>query len=122
MTKTIMVVDDEQFYHDLYGMMLRDTDYGIISAYDGGEVLTKVEEKKPDLMIIDIVLDMMTGDTLFLYLKSMPGHDDIPVIIASNLSSHSYKNLKEVDPDLVFLDKTHTTRERLVKEIKAKIG
>lgn len=95
---------------------------GIISAYDGGEALTRVEEKKPYLMIIDIVLDMMTGDTLFLYLKSVPGYDDIPVIIASNLSSHTYKYLKEFDPDLVFLDKTFTTKERLVKEIKAKIG
>ena len=122
MTKTIMVVDDEQPYHDLYEMMLRDTDYGIISAYDGDEALTKLDEKKPDLMIIDIILDMMTGDTLFLYLKSMPGYDDIPVIMVSNLSSHSYKYLREIDPDLVFLDKTYTTRERLIKEIKAKIG
>jgi two-component system response regulator VicR len=122
MTKTIMVVDDEQRYHDLYGMMLRDTDYGIISAYDGGEALAKVEEKKPDLMIIDIVLDMMPGDTLLFYLKSMHGYDNIPIIVASNLSSHTYKYLKEFDPDLVFLDKTFTTKERLVNEIKAKIG
>ncbi len=122
MNKTIMIVDDEQSYHDLYEMMLKDTDYGIVRAYDGDEALTKVGEKKPDLMIIDIVLDMMTGDTLFLYLKSMPGYDDIPVIMASTLSSHSYKNLREIDPNLVFLDKAHTTRERLVNEIKAKIG
>jgi CheY-like chemotaxis protein len=122
MTKTIMVVDDEQHYHDLYETMLRDTDYGIINAYDGDEALAKLDVKKPDLMIIDIILDMMTGDTLFLYLKSMPGYDDIPVIIVSNLSSYSYKYLREIDPALVFLDKIHTTGERLIKEIKAKIG
>jgi hypothetical protein len=41
MTKTIMVVDDEQHYHDLYETMLRDTDYGIINAYDGDEAMHK---------------------------------------------------------------------------------
>ncbi len=117
-----MIVDDEQSYHDLYEMMLRDTDYKIISVYDGDEALTKLDEKKPDLMIIDIILDMMTGDTLFLYLKNMPGYDDIPVIMASNHSSHYYKSLREIDPDLIFLDKRHTTRERLINEIKSKIG
>ena len=122
MNKTIMIVEDEPSYHDLYEMMLRDTDYGIVRAYDGDEALAKLEEKKPDLIIIDIILDMMTGDTLFLYLKSMPGYDDIPVIMASSLSSRSYRNLKKIDPDLVFLDKAIIRKERLVKEIKAKIG
>ena len=122
MNKTIMIVDDEQSCHDLYEMMLRNTDYEIISVYDGVEALTKLDEKKPDLMIIDIILDMMTGDTLFLYLKSMPRYDDIPVIMASNHSSHYYKSLREIDPDLILLDKRHTTRERLIKEIMAKIG
>lgn len=117
-----MIVDDEQSCHDHYEKMLRDTDYRIIRAYDGDEALAKLEEKKPDLMIIDMILDMMTGDTLFLYLKSMPGFDDIPVIMASSLSSRSYKNLKKIDPDLVFLDKAIIKKERLVKEIKAKIG
>ncbi len=64
---------------------------------------------------------MMTGDTLFLYIKSMPEYEHIPVIIASNVSLRPYKSLKEVDPNLVFLDKTFTG-ERLVEEIKARIG
>ncbi len=121
MNKTIMVVDDEQSFHDRYMTMLEDPDYEVISVYDGDEALSKLEEKKPDLMIIDIVLDMMTGDTLFLYIKSIPGYEDIQFIIASNVSIRPYKSLREIDPSLVFLDKSFT-RERLMKEIKAKIG
>ncbi len=121
MNKTIMVVGDEQNFHALFKVMLENTGYEIISVYDGEEALSKLEEKKPDLIITDIVLSMMTGDTLFLYIKSMPEYEHIPVIIASNVSLRPYKSLREIDPNLVFLDKTFT-RERLVEEVNARIA
>ncbi|MHC4182117.1 MAG: response regulator [Planctomycetota bacterium] len=121
MGKTIMIVEDEQSFHDLYTAMLEDMDYRIIHAYDGDDALSKLEEKKPDLIILDIVLDMMTGDTFFLYLKSMPEFADIPVIVISSFPKQNYKSLKDVEPNLVFLDKT-VTNEKLIEEIKAKIG
>ncbi len=117
MNKTIMIVDDEQRFHDTYTAMLEDTEYEVISVYDGDEALSKMEEEKPDLIIMDIILNMMTGDTLFLYIKSMPGYEDIPVIIASNVSMRPYKSLKEIDPNLVFLQKSYLTKERLLEEI-----
>ncbi len=121
MNKTIMIVDDERHFHDRYAAMLEDSNYEVISVYDGDEALSKLEETRPDLIITDIVLNMMTGDTLFLYIKSMPEFEHIPVIIASTVSLRPYKNLKEIDPDLVFLDKT-VTRERLIKEVNSKIA
>ncbi len=54
MDKTIMIVDDEQPFHDLCTAMLEDSDYETISVYDGYEALSRLEEKKPDLIIIDI--------------------------------------------------------------------
>ncbi len=121
MNKTIMIVDDEQHFHDTYTEMLEDTGYEVISVYDGDEALSKLEEEKPDLIITDIVLNMMTGDTLFLYLKSMPEYEDIPVIMASNVSSRPYESLKEIDPRLTFLQKAYLTKERLLEEIDKKL-
>ena len=121
MGKTIMVVDDDQVFHDLYTEMLEDTDYRLIHVYDGDEALSELEQEKPDLFILDIVMDMVTGDTVFLYLKGMPECENIPVIIISSQSKQDYKNLKDVDPNLIFLDKS-VTKEKLIEEIKAKIG
>ncbi len=121
MSKTIMIVDDEQPFHDLYTAMFEDSDYRIISVYDGDEALSKLQEDKPDLIILDILLDMMTGDTFYLYLKSMPDYADVPVIIVSSYPMKKYKSLRDMEPSLVFLDKT-VTKEKLIEEIKAKIG
>lgn len=121
MVKTILIVEDEKRYHDLYTKMLEDADYEIIRAYDGDEAMEKLGVEKPDLIILDILLDMVTGDTFFLYLKGMPEYADIPIIILSNSSRRDYENLNKVDPNLVFLNKK-ITKERLIKEIQAKIG
>ena len=120
MGKTIMIVEDDQSFHDIYTEMLEGTDYEIIRAYDGAEALVKLGKEKPDLIILDMILGMMNGDKFFLYLKGMPEYKDIPVIIISNQSKREYKNLRDMDPNLVFLDKI-VTREKLTDEIKAKI-
>ncbi len=116
-----MIVEDERLVQELYAAVLEETDYEIIHAYDGGEALVELEKKRPDLIILDIFLDVVAGDTLFLYLKSMPRFAEIPFIIVSSVFKHNFKNLMEIDPDLVFLDKTLIV-ENLITEIKAKIG
>jgi CheY-like chemotaxis protein len=117
----MMIVDDEQVFHDLYTEMLEETDYRLIHAYDGDEALEKLEEKKPDLILLDMLLDMVTGDTFFLYLKGMPDFADIPVIIISSHPKRNYKSLSDIEPNLTFLDKT-VTKEKLLEGITAKIG
>ncbi len=117
MSKKIMIVEDEKAFHDLYSVMFEGKDYDIISAYDGDEAMAKLEEDKPDVIILDMLLDMVTGDTFFLYLKGMPECADIPVLIISALSEKQYKNLKKIDPNLVYIEKSYLTKERLLGEV-----
>ncbi len=121
MSKTIMIVEDEQNFHDLYTAILEDTNYRLIHAYDGDEALAKLEENKPDLIILDILLDMMTGDTFFLYLNGLPEYADIPIIVVSSFPARDYKNLRQIDPNLVFIEKPYLTKKRLLEEMDKKL-
>ncbi len=120
MVKTILIVAENKYYHDLYAEMIKGSDCDIVDAYDGEDALLCIEEKKPDLIITDILLSMMAGDTLFLYIRSMPECENIPVIIISDISMRPYKSLKEVDPGLVFLQKT-VAGERFISEVEKKL-
>ena len=121
MDKKILIVEDEQSFHDLYKEMLEGKGYDIVSAYDGDEALGKVEQENPDLIIMDILMDMVTGDTFFLYLKGMPESEDIPVIVISAFSQKDYKGLKEIDPKLVYIEKSKLTEEKLLEEVEKKL-
>ncbi len=123
MGKTIMVVDDERVFHDLYTEMLDGTEYRLIHVYDGDEALLELEEEKPDLILLDMLMELVTGETFFRYLRSMPECIDIPIIIISSLPKrdYKYKSIRDKEPNLTFLDKT-VTKEKLLGEIKTKIG
>ena len=64
-------------------------------------------------------MDMMTGDTVHLYLKSMPECEEIAIIVNSARPKRKYKSLNDVYQNLTFLDKT-VTKEKLLEEITAK--
>lgn len=117
-----MIVEDEKAYHDLYKVMFEGKSYDIIYVYDGDEAMERIEENKPDLIILDMLLDMVTGDTFFLHIKGMPEYANIPVIIISAFSQKQYKNLKKVDPNLVYIEKSYLTKERLLEEVDKKLS
>ncbi len=71
MAKKILIVEDEKRFQEMYSMMLGDKDYNLIFAYDGDEAMQILEHNKPDLIILDMIMDMVTGDTFFLHLKGM---------------------------------------------------
>ncbi len=121
MCKTIMIVEDEQNFHTIYEAILEDTDYRIIHTSNVGEALSKLEEEKPDLIILDILLNTVTGGTLFLHLKSISEYADIPVVIISASSEKYHKTLRIIDPKLVYIEKPCLTRERLLNEVEKKL-
>lgn len=121
MSEKIMIVEDEKAFHDLYRIMFEGRDYDISYIYDGDTAMEKLEEDRPDLIILDMLLDMVTGDTFFLHLKGMAEYADIPVIIISAFSEKQYKNLKKVDPNLVYIEKSYLTKERLLEEVEKKL-
>jgi CheY-like chemotaxis protein len=100
--------------------MLEGTGCKIISAYDGYEAMAMIEETIPDLIILDMLMDMVTGDTFFMYLRNIPEYVTIPVIIISSLPERLYRHLRESDPGLIFIEKQHLTKERLFDEVEEK--
>ncbi len=120
MSKKIMIIEDDQSFHDLYIKLLEDTDYQLTCTYDGAEAMEKLEDSKPDLIILDMLLDLMAGDTFFRLIRNMPEYADIPIIIVSGYPEQAYVILKDMDKSLTFLNKTEVG-ERLVEEINSRI-
>ncbi|MFC7395072.1 response regulator YycF [Scopulibacillus cellulosilyticus] len=61
MDKKILVVDDEQPIADILQFNLEKEGYEVICAYDGDEALQKVEEEKPDMILLDVMLPVKDG-------------------------------------------------------------
>ena len=57
----ILVCDDQAMVHEALGVYLQNEGYQMVSAYDGAEALKLVEEKKPDLIILDLMMPQISG-------------------------------------------------------------
>jgi len=61
MKKKILVVEDEEGLRLLYQMELEAEGYEVLTARNGKEAIQQLEEERPDLIILDIVMPVMNG-------------------------------------------------------------
>jgi two-component system alkaline phosphatase synthesis response regulator PhoP len=79
----ILVVDDEIYIVHILDFSLGMEGYEVVTALDGEEALRKVQECKPDLVVLDIMMPKMDGYETCKTLKSEESTKHIPVILLS---------------------------------------
>lgn len=82
----ILVVDDNQQNLELLQAYLEDIECKTISAGNGQKALENANKKKPDLILLDVMMPKMSGFEVCKRLKSDPETADIPVIMVTALS------------------------------------
>ena len=65
----VLVVDDDEDIVDCVCMILQANGFDVVCLYDCRQVIKTVEEKKPDLILLDINLGFCDGRELCLELK-----------------------------------------------------
>jgi DNA-binding response OmpR family regulator len=78
MTKTIMVVDDEQRLVSLVQSYLTQDGFRVVSANNGKEALSVARREKPDLIILDIMMPEMDG---YEFMRQQRSVQDTPIIL-----------------------------------------
>lgn len=76
----ILVIEDDPSVRTLLAKSLEARGFDVDTAGDGLEGLTRVEERRPDLIIVDIMMPRLDGMT---FVKAIKGHSEtrpIPVI------------------------------------------
>ena len=81
--RTLLIVDDEQVFRDTLSEMFGQ-EFLIQLATNGAEALEAVERKKPDLILLDILMPGMDGFQTCLRLRQMEETQGIPVIFLTS--------------------------------------
>ncbi|HPN96233.1 MAG TPA: response regulator [Candidatus Moranbacteria bacterium] len=119
MAQRIMVVEDDSFVMDIYQTKLTQEGYEVISASNGIEAIKKLEEnKKPELILLDIIMPYMDGLEVLRKIKNNKNWKKIPIILLTNLSQKEevQEGLKLGAKD--YLIKSHFTPSEVLEKIK----
>ena len=81
----ILLVDDDPDLRDSLQIILEKNGYTVRTASNGQEALEALKAKKPDLMILDIMMATDTeGFDLAYELKNRPSSKDLPIILLTS--------------------------------------
>jgi DNA-binding response OmpR family regulator len=118
MQEHILVIEDDKFLRELISRKLLNEGFKIDEAIDGEDGLRKIEEVKPELVLLDLILPGLDGFEVLERIKDNPSTSAVPVLILSNLGQRDEieRGLKLGAVD--FLVKAHFTPEEIVEKIK----
>lgn len=128
----ILVVDDQPTNLDVLFNVFEKTDYDVLFTSDGYSCLQIVEDERPNLLLLDVMMPGMDGFEICRRLKADEKTRSIPVIFMTALADtvDKVKGLelgavdyitKPIQPEEVLARvKTHLTIEKLQSELQTK--
>ncbi|MDD5585072.1 MAG: response regulator [Candidatus Omnitrophica bacterium] len=116
--KSILIVDDEPAMHEIYRDVFRDFSdrYRIEIQNNGLVALEKLKEKKFDLVILDIIMEPMPGDSFLVCLRNDKKTKSLPVIVVSVLGPSALRDLAKKTHNVQIVHKPFK-KEVLLKSI-----
>lgn len=114
----VLLVEDDTFLSSIYKKKFEMEGYKVTTAENGEVGVDQAQKKKPDIILLDVLLPKMDGFTVLEKLKSDAKTKDIPVIMLTNLGQkddvEKGLSLGAVD----YLIKAHFKPAETVEKIK----
>ena len=108
----VLVVDDEKAIRMLYADELAEEGYDVIATGDGSGLMELIEQKRPDLVLLDIKLGKDDGLDLLQDIRNT--YYDLPVVMCTAYPDFKY-NLKSIAADY------YVVKSSDLRGLKAKI-
>ncbi|KKQ35175.1 MAG: Response regulator receiver domain protein [candidate division WS6 bacterium GW2011_GWA2_37_6] len=116
---SILICEDDLNLRNLLSLKLKNEGYEILSAAEGSAGLEMALEKKPDLILLDLLMPGMKGDAVLAALRNDPWGKTAKVIILTNVSNDD-KMMKEIGANnpVFYLVKSDNSLKELIDKIK----
>ncbi len=117
--QTIFIIEDDLWQADQYQLILEAAGYAVRSFDNGLSAIAAVDEIRPNVIVLDMLLAGTTGLTLLHELQSYTDTGEVPVILCTNLADEI--KLSDVVPYGVqrILDKTTMQPYDLVTAVRS---
>lgn len=99
--KTVLLVDDDADFVEMNRLLLEEHGYRVLAAYSGRQAREAVDEHRPDLIILDMVMDTETeGFNLSRELRNREHTKAIPLVMITSVND---KIPFHIEPDETWL-------------------
>lgn len=118
----LLIVEDEQTIAQMYEFKLKQQGYDVMIALNGQQGLDLAESFKPDLILLDVRMPVMTGDEMLGKMRQTDWGASIRVIVLTNISKdEAPQSLRLLHVDR-YVVKAHTTPSQVVTLVSDIVG
>jgi two-component system alkaline phosphatase synthesis response regulator PhoP len=86
--KIILVVDDDPDFLESVEALLHRSGFEVITAADGDEAVVRARARRPDAVVLDVMMPRKDGYTACAELKADPATAEIPILLLTAVGSH----------------------------------
>lgn len=103
--KDILIVDDDPDFVEAVKLIVEKGGYNVRVAYDGQEGIEMVNEKVPDLIVLDVMMPVMNGHEACTKIKSDEKTAEVPIILLTAVadrvttSTYTHRDMLESEAD-----------------------
>lgn len=115
---SVLVVEDDEFISMIYEKKLSTEGYDVRVAKDGEEALRMMRERRPDLVLLDILMPVKDGLETLREMRKDGELGGIKVVILSNLSQEEEKNWAKSLGAMDYLVKSNLSVQDLAKKTR----
>ncbi len=83
MSPLVLIVDDSDDSVRMMQALLQARGFGVETACDGPSALTALERRRPDLILLDVMMPTMSGMEVLDRIRANPQHASVPVILVT---------------------------------------
>lgn len=113
--KKILVVDDDVDLRKMLKLRIEGEGFEFIGAQDAGEMLKVMKVKKPDVILLDVMLPNVDGYTALREMRKEDEYKDIPVIVLTAKEKKKVGDLFVLDNIAHFVEKPFDAKDLLQK-------
>lgn len=113
--KIVLLVDDDADLTKVLKFRIESEGYEFMSVKDGKELLDILKIKRPDVILLDIMLPNMDGYSALREMRKDEAYADIPVIILSAKEKKKLGDLFALEKVAFFVEKPFDAKELMVK-------
>lgn len=111
----ILVVDDQSANVQVLGQLLETGDYHVMPALNGEQALARAQARKPDLVLLDMLMPQMDGWQVCRKLRELPGLADVPVIFLTAATDRDYVQRAFAEGAVDYVTKPFVPEELLAR-------
>lgn len=98
---TVLIAEDNLDCQQLLHLVLENEGFAVLAASDGEQALHLLKEIKPDVIVTDLMLPIISGGDLIRHVRKTAGLTQIPIVVVSGYSKSYEAEALEVGASVV---------------------